>query len=125
MKRVLLLICLFTTSLVYSQSTSKVSRVDIKVKEGAEFKHLRTTYPTDMDLTIKGKVITVTNKTNSRYTTYGNGQQRVTNNYRETEWSALDEEGVRCRLSLIKYDNGVFVVFVAYSDVIVIYELED
>ena len=49
----------------------------------------------------------------------------MTNNYRETEWSALDEEGVRCRLSLIKYDNGVFVVFVAYSDVIVIYELED
>lgn len=124
MKKVLLLICLFTTSLVYSQSTSKVTRVEVKVRDGNDFKTYRTTYPTDMELTIKGKVITVTNQTDSRYTTYGDGQRRVTTNYKETEWSALDEDGTRCRVALILYNTGTFVVFVTYSDVIVIYELE-
>ena len=125
MRRILLLICLFTSSLVYSQSTSRVSRVEIKLRKGTEYKTEKVTYPPDMAITFHKSVISVTNRVKSKYTTYGTGVERTTNSYIETEWSAVDEEGIRCKVALIKYNTGMLVVFVTYTDLIVIYEVED
>jgi hypothetical protein len=126
MKKTLTLLAVMLVIQAQSQVTYKVVKVTVEKynRYTSDYTPVSKTYPDDMTILLFGNLITVTNKAKSNYRTTGRGIERTTDKYRETEWSCTDEENIRCKLSLIYYFSGATVIFVSYSDMIVIYEIE-
>jgi len=127
MKNLILIVCLLFTIQAHTQVTFRVREVIISKlnKETKEFHIVQTSQPDNMTLMVFGNLFTVTNKAKSNYRIFDQPIKRTTYDYRENEWQCTDDENIRCRLALIRYNNGKTIIFITYSDILIAYEIEN
>ena len=65
--------------------------------------------------------ITIDNVQQSIFYLYGHGVHDYTSESEYTEWSAVDEEGLECKVTLQFFTNGNDCIMVRYKDIVVKY----
>jgi len=117
-----LLIGLFMTFTSFSQSFQKVAKAVAYSYINNEWVTDRTTYPETMYVIINGSEIKVTNKTESKYITYGYPKKENTSEYESNTWDAYDQDGDPCSFSMTRYyETEGYSIFVMYKRVAVQY----
>ncbi len=77
---------------------------------------------TDMEITMKGRIIFVSDKAKSTYTTYKEIPMSTTSKIQsQTAWWAYDESLIKCVVKLIHYRNGMQMLYVIYDNIAVGY----
>jgi len=72
----------------------------------------------ELTITFTHRAISIANKANSTYIVTGDGRISENETYSEEVWDAIDEQGLKCRFSIVhfKKSNSLSVYF-DYSDI--------
>jgi hypothetical protein len=101
----------------FAQTFDKVRKALYYTYEKEQWVAGTPTYPERMFIIIKGSEVRVTNKSDSKYITYGDNRHEKTSDYDSDTWDAYDEDGSTCTLMITKYfDVPGYSVFVMYAD---------
>jgi hypothetical protein len=104
------------TATSFSQSFDKVEKAIVYSYQNDNWVTEQTTYPERMFIIIEGSEIRITNKTESKFVTYGYPKKENTKDYESNTWDAYDKDGVSCRFSITNYYNYEgYSVFIMYN----------
>ena len=115
------------TTTTYSQSFYKVIKASILTYNGKEWITSETNYPDDMLAIVDGKLIKITNKSDSRYYLYEFIETENRTNVVCNSWKAYDKDGDYCHVLLTTINESTdFYITILYSktDIGIEYKLQ-
>jgi len=101
------LFCVFTmiSASCLSQDFYKVKKSILQVHNGVEWVDKKVLYPESMFIIVKDSEIKITNKSESKYITYGDVKEKRFTTHKTYIWDAYNEDGRDC-LFMMKISNG-------------------
>jgi hypothetical protein len=88
-----------------SQDFYKVKKSILQVHNGVEWVDKKVLYPESMFIIVKDSEIKITNKSESKYITYGDVKEKRFTTHKTYIWDAYNEDGRDC-LFMMKISNG-------------------
>ena len=100
-----------------AQSLDKVSMAISWSYKNGEWVVLEKNYPETMYVMIIENTITISNKSNSRYITYGDFRKEEKKDYESHTWDAYDEDSRKCTFTVTNYfDTPGYSIFIIYKE---------
>lgn len=87
--------------------------------EWSEWKEVEILIVTDID----EDEITIYSKTTQEFSIISNLEKNQTDEYEVNKMLAIDQNGQRCHVHLLRYNSGTVQLYVKYSDVELCYQL--
>lgn len=104
MKKFILLIICFVTTNCFSQDFYKVKKSILQVHNGYEWVDKKVLYPDGMFIIVKDSEIKITNRSESKYITYGDVKEKRFTTHTTYIWDCYNEDGKDC-LFMMKISN--------------------
>jgi hypothetical protein len=93
MKKLLLLLLVFLSSITYAQKFNKVYRASLIVYENETWVTKQNVYPKSIMVITNGSSVKITNEYESSYMTYGVMEKKSYDTYECYSWDAFDKNG--------------------------------
>ena len=108
-----LMVVLLISTFSYSQSFNRITRAVYLEYDGVNWNEKSSENPKDMFVILKDYEVTINNRSESKFITYGNSEKVIKEDYTMRTWKALDKDGKDCTFGmqiLNKYKCTIFFI---------------
>ena len=115
MKKTLLILFIFISSVAYSQEFRKVYKANYIEYANHKWTTEKSSYPDGLIITFNGREVMINNESNFKFYTYGDAERKNFADSYTASWNAVDKDGRSCYFMMRMFnDSRSMIVTIAY-----------